>query len=111
MNEKLRKRILEWFQENPDETLTLDDMEVKFSGNGTSTLCIEDELEALVAERKLFVQKDEYGLIKPKKIEIPTKSRDIASPDEVFPYGVKKRKRGWHPDELKSLMPACWMPA
>ena len=111
MNEKLRKRILDWFQENPDETLTIDDMEVKFSGKGTSTLCIEDELEALVKEKKLFVQKGEYGTVKPtkkissKRPKISRPNRNLAAPDEVFPYGVKKRKRGWQPDELRSLLP------
>lgn len=106
MDKKLRNRILAWFQENPDETLTVDDMEVKFSGKGTSTLCIEDELDSLVKEGKLFVHKDEYGLNKPKPKKTPSFTKDLASPDEVFPYGVKKRKRGWQPDELKSLMPA-----
>lgn len=110
MNEKLRKRILDWFQENPDETLTIDDMEVKFSGNGTSTLCIEDELEALVKEKKLFVQKGEYSTIKPIKLisskrpKVAPPKRDLASPNEVFPH-KRKRKRGWHPDELRHLMP------
>lgn len=63
-NKSLYDKIVRFFKENPDETLTQDDIEIKFNG----TLCTEDVLAQLVAEKKLCYNAGEYSAVvkKPK---------------------------------------------
>lgn len=102
----LVKKILEFFEDNPDEALTVDDMEVKFAGNGTSGFDIEDVVDALIKEKVLVQHDGVYGIkrtaVKPPKKKMLVDKDTKEALDKLLGRTKKKRRNpAWRPGEFK----------
>ena len=102
----LAEKIIDFFKDNPDEALTVDDMEVKFAGNGTSGFDIEDVVEALVKEKVLVQHDGLYGIkrtaVKPPKKKIVIDKETKEALDKLLGRTKKKRNPAvWRSGEFK----------
>ena len=84
---KLRERILRFFRDNPEETLTVDDIDAKFDGG----FHLEDVLDDLVSERLLRCSKDTYSL--PKSLQPKSKK------PRPEPKPKPKKSPSWKPSK------------
>ncbi len=113
----LVKKILEFFKDNPDEALTVDDMEVKFTGKGISAFDIEEVVEALVKEKALVQHDGLYGIkrtaVKPPKKKIVIDKETKEALDKLRGRTKKKRRNpAWRPGEFKPAVrytAPCWI--
>lgn len=105
MPNSLASQILDFFNENPDEALTVEDMEIKFSGRGASTFDIEEVVAGLVKSKSLVHHNGLYGIR--KKVVKPTKriiidKADKEAIDKILGRTKKKRNPAvWRSGEFK----------
>lgn len=90
---KLRERILRFFKDNPEETLTVDDIDAKFDGG----FHLEDVLDDLVSKKLLRCSKDTYSL--PKSLQ-PKPKKDKAAKPEPKP----RKSRSWKPSKVNAKL-------
>lgn len=129
-DKRLRDKIVRFFRENPDEMLTVDDMELKFTGNGTSAFFIEDVVAELMEQHMLFEKNGMYGASEeclapykkkkkePKETAVEKATRILKmieagveiDPDEVLPYKRKNAaKKPKKPPRKRGFLASYWM--
>ena len=106
MPNPLAEKIIDFFKDNPDEALTVDDMEVKFTGKGVSAFDIEDVVEALVKDKVLVQHDGLYGIkrtaVKPPKKKIVIDKETKEALDKLLGRTKKKRNPAvWRSGEFK----------
>lgn len=100
----LRDRIMRFFRDNPEETLTVDDIDEKFDGG----FHLEDVLDSLEKEKLLWCNRDTYSL--PKSQQPKSALKTTPAPKKEVKV---KRQRGWKPKKLlpklKLAEPPIWI--
>lgn len=90
---KLRESILCFFRDNPEETLTVDDIDAKFDGG----FHLEEVLDNLVSEKLLRCSKDLYSLPKSQQPK-PKKVKAVKA--EPKP----RKPRAWKPSKTNAKL-------
>lgn len=112
-HKSLRDKILRFFRENPDESLTQDDVEIKFNG----AFCVDDVLFELLTDKLICYERGEYSLIpeKPKKKRkssawrpSPPVRRPIAPEWMLMPEPPKKPPAVCPPEKDVEIVQEFW---